>query len=240
MIKEEIEFLRSELEQHNYNYYVLSAPSISDFEFDLKMKKLQTLEEQYPEFADPNSPTQRVGSDILSSFNQVAHAFPMLSLGNTYSEAEVSDFFDRVYRGLNDAFELVCELKYDGTSISLTYEEGLLVRAVTRGDGEKGDDVTQNVKTIKSIPLRLQGNFPSSFEIRGEILMPWSVFDEINSERERQEEQLFANPRNAASGTLKLQNSSIVSARKLDAFFYYLIGDNLPSDLHSENLKATS
>ena len=238
MIKEEIESLRSELEQHNYYYYVLSAPSISDFEFDLKMKKLQTLEEQYPEFADPNSPTQRVGSDILSSFNQVAHAFPMLSLGNTYSEAEVRDFFDRVYRGLNDAFELVCELKYDGTSISLTYEEGLLVRAVTRGDGEKGDDVTQNVKTIKSIPLRLQGNFPSSFEIRGEILMPWSVFDEINSERERQEEQLFANPRNAASGTLKLQNSSIVSARKLDAFFYYLIGDNLPSDLHSENLKA--
>jgi len=237
-MKSQIETLRRELEQHNYNYYVLSAPTITDFEFDAKLKQLQELEAQYPEFFDPNSPTQRVGSDIASGFDQVAHVYPMLSLGNTYSLGEVQDFYERVRKGLNEDFELVCELKYDGTSISLTYVDGLLVRAVTRGDGEKGDDVTANVKTIRSIPLRLQGNYPASFEIRGEILMPWAVFDDLNREREEQEEQLFANPRNAASGTLKLQNSSVVASRKLDAYFYYMLGENLPSDLHSENLKA--
>ena len=238
MIKDQIESLRRELEQHNYNYYVKSAPTISDFDFDTKLRQLQELEAAHPEFFDPNSPTQRVGSDIASGFEQVAHVYPMLSLGNTYSEGEVEDFYERVRKGLNEDFELVCELKYDGTSISLTYEDGVLVRAVTRGDGEKGDDVTANVKTIRSIPLRLQGNYPKSFEIRGEILMPWSVFDDLNREREEQEEQLFANPRNAASGTLKLQNSSVVASRKLDAYLYYLLGENLPSDLHSENLEA--
>ncbi|MBV5280960.1 MAG: NAD-dependent DNA ligase LigA [Paludibacter sp.] len=237
-MKSQIENLRRELEQHNYDYYVKSAPTITDFEFDTKLKQLQELEAQHPEFFDPNSPTQRVGSDIASGFEQVAHVHPMLSLGNTYSLGEVQDFYERVRKGLNEDFELVCELKYDGTSISLTYEDGLLVRAVTRGDGEKGDDVTANVKTIRSIPLRLKGNYPASFEIRGEILMPWAVFDELNREREEQEEQLFANPRNAASGTLKLQNSSVVASRKLDAYFYYMLGENLPSDLHSENLKA--
>ena len=238
MIKDQIESLRRELEQHNYNYYVLSAPTISDFDFDAKLRQLQELETAHPEFFDPNSPTQRVGSDIASGFEQVAHVYPMLSLGNTYSEGEVQDFYERVRKGLNEDFELVCELKYDGTSISLTYEHGVLVRAVTRGDGEKGDDVTANVKTIRSIPLRLQGNYPPLFEIRGEILMPWSVFDELNREREEQEEQLFANPRNAASGTLKLQNPTVVANRKLDAYLYYLLGENLPSDLHSENLKT--
>ena len=238
MIKEQIESLRRELEQHNYNYYVLSAPTISDMDFDSKLKELQKLEEANPEFFDPNSPTQRVGSDIAAGFKQAAHVYPMLSLGNTYSEGEVQDFYDRVRRGLNEDFELVCELKYDGTSISLTYEDGVLVRAVTRGDGDKGDDVTTNVKTIRSIPLRLHGDYPASFEIRGEILMPWSVFDELNREREEQEEPLFANPRNAASGTLKLQNSKMVASRKLDAYFYYLLGENLPSNLHSGNLAA--
>ena len=237
-MQHKIESLRRELEQHNYNYYVLSAPTISDFDFDKKLRELQELENQHPEFFDPNSPTQRVGSDSVSGFEQVAHSYPMLSLGNTYSEGEVQDFYERVRKALNEDFELVCELKYDGTSISLTYENGLLVRAVTRGDGEKGDDVTANVKTIRSIPLRLQANFPVKFEIRGEILMPWAVFDELNKEREAQEEQLFANPRNAASGTLKLQNSTIVAQRKLDAYLYYMLGENLPTDLHSENLKA--
>ena len=238
MIKDQIESLRRELEQHNYNYYVLSTPTISDKDFDLKLKQLQELEDAHPEFFDPNSPTQRVGSDIAAGFKQVSHVYPMLSLGNTYSEGEVQDFYDRVRRGLNEEFELVCELKYDGTSISLTYEDGLLIRAVTRGDGDKGDDVTTNVKTIKSIPLRLHGDYPQSFEIRGEILMPWSVFEDLNREREEQEEQLFANPRNAASGTLKLQNSKTVASRKLDAYFYYLLGENLPADLHSGNLAA--
>jgi DNA ligase (NAD+) len=237
-MKFRIEALRRELEQHNYNYYVLSTPTISDFEFDAKLRELQELEAAHPEFFDPNSPTQRIGSDISSGFEQVTHVYPMLSLGNTYSEGEVQDFYERTRKALNEEFELVCELKYDGTSISLTYENGLLVRAVTRGDGEKGDDVTANVKTIRSIPLRLQGNYPDKFEIRGEILMPWAVFDELNREREAQEEQLFANPRNAASGTLKLQNSAIVANRKLDAYLYYLLGDKLPSDLHSENLQA--
>jgi DNA ligase (NAD+) len=237
MIKEQIESLRRELEQHNYNYYVKSMPTISDFEFDSRLRELQELEVAHPEFFDPNSPTQRVGSDIASGFDQVTHVYPMLSLGNTYSEGEVQDFYEKVRKGLNEDFELVCELKYDGTSISLTYEDGILVRAVTRGDGEKGDVVTANVKTIRSIPLRLHGNYPARFEIRGEILMPWAVFDDLNREREEQEEQLFANPRNAASGTLKLQNSSVVASRKLDAYLYYLLGENLPSDTHYRNLQ---
>jgi DNA ligase (NAD+) len=236
MIKEQIEALRRELEQHNYNYYVLSTPSVSDFKFDAKMKELQELEAAHPEFFDPNSPTQRVGSDIASGFEQVSHVYPMLSLGNTYSAGEIQDFYERTRKALNEEFELVCELKYDGTSISLTYENGVLARAVTRGDGEKGDDVTSNVKTIRSIPLRLKGNFPPSFEIRGEVLLPWAVFEELNREREAQEEPLFANPRNAASGTLKLQNPAVVASRKLDAYFYYMLGEKLPSELHSGNL----
>ncbi len=240
MIKERIELLRQELEQHNYNYYVLSSPVVSDFEYDLMMKQLVDLERQCPEYFDPNSPSQRVGSDINAAFKQVAHIYPMLSLSNTYSAEEVQDFYDRVSKALNDGFELVCELKYDGTSISLTYQHGALVRAVTRGDGEKGDDVTANVRTIRSIPLRLKGDFPSVFEIRGEILMPWAVFDEQNREREAQEEPLFANPRNAASGTLKLQNSNLVASRKLDGYFYYLLGDKLPCESHSENLQKAA
>jgi len=239
MLKEQIDSLRRELEMHNYNYYVLSEPTISDLEFDLKMRQLQELELAHPEYSDPNSPTQRVGSDIATGFDQVTHNYPMLSLGNTYSIDEVQDFYNRTMKLLNEPFEVVCELKYDGTSISLLYENGLLVRAVTRGDGEKGDDVTTNVKTIRSIPLRLMGdNYPDKFEIRGEILMPWAVFDNLNREREAQEEQLFANPRNAASGTLKLQNPVVVASRNLDAYFYSLLGDNLPASTHSGNLEA--
>lgn len=237
-VKKTIDSLRQELEQHNYNYYVLNKPTISDFEFDKKLKELEKLEQAHPEFFDPNSPTQRVGSDINIAFKQVKHQYPMLSLSNTYSEGEVLDFYERTRRSLNADFELVCELKYDGSSISLIYENGVLVRAITRGDGEKGDDVTANVKTIRSIPLRLHGNnFPEKFEIRGEILMPWNVFDELNKEREAQEEPLFANPRNACAGTLKMQNSAEVAKRKLDGYFYYLLGENLPSDVHSENLE---
>ena len=239
-IKEKIDQLRAELHQHNYNYYVLNAPTISDKEFDDMMRQLQDLEKEHPEYMDANSPTMRVGSDINKDFAQVYHKYPMLSLGNTYSEDEVADFYERVKKALNEDFEICCELKYDGTSISLTYEEGKLIRAVTRGDGEKGDDVTDNVKTIRSIPLVLHGDYPPSFEIRGEILMPWSVFEELNREREAREEPLFANPRNAASGTLKLQNSAIVASRRLDAYLYYLLGNPLPSDGHYENLMAAS
>ncbi|MDR1679006.1 MAG: NAD-dependent DNA ligase LigA [Prevotellaceae bacterium] len=238
-IKNKIESLRSELHQYNYNYYVLSQPAISDFDFDRKLKELQLLEEQHPEFFDPNSPTQRVGSDISEGFRQVRHKYPMLSLGNTYSKAEVADFYERARKFINEDIELVCELKYDGASISLIYEDGKLVQAITRGDGEKGDDVTANVRTIKSIPLKLRGNdYPAQFEIRGEILMPWSVFDELNREREQQGEQLFANPRNAASGTLKLLNSAEVAKRKLDAFFYFLLGEKLPAETHFDNLQC--
>lgn len=236
---ERIIHLRDELEQHNYNYYVLSSPTISDLEFDIKLRQLQELEAAYPEFSDPNSPTRRIGSDINTTFRQVKHQYPMLSLGNTYSEGELYEFYERTRKALNTDFELVCELKYDGSSISLVYENGELVRAVTRGDGEKGDDVTSNVKTIRSIPLKLYGqDFPEKFEIRGEVLMPWTVFDELNREREVQEEQLFANPRNAASGTLKMQNSAEVAKRKLDGYFYFMLGENLPSDSHFENLQA--
>ena len=237
-IKERIEWLRVELHRHNYNYYVLNAPEITDKEFDDLMRELQDLENDYPEFQDVNSPTMRVGSDLNKNFIQVPHKYPMLSLGNTYSEAEVEEFYNRVKGLLNEEFEICCELKYDGTSISLTYEDGKLLRAVTRGDGEKGDDVTDNVKTIRSIPLVLHGNYPKSFEIRGEILMPWESFERLNQERELREEPLFANPRNAASGTLKLQNSSVVASRRLDAYLYYLLGDNIPFDGHYENLKV--
>ena len=239
--KEKIEELRAELHRHNYNYYVLNTPEISDKEFDDKMRELQDLEQAHPEYKDDNSPTMRVGSDLNKNFTQVAHKYPMLSLGNTYSETEVADFYERVKKALNDDFEICCEMKYDGTSISLTYEDGKLIRAVTRGDGEKGDDVTDNVKTIRSIPLVLHGdNYPQSFEIRGEILMPWDVFEELNREREAREEPLFANPRNAASGTLKSQNSSVVASRKLDAYLYYLLGENLPCDGHYENLQEAA
>ena len=234
-----IQELRKELERHNYNYYVLSAPTISDYEFDQKMRELQELEQAYPAYDDPDSPTHRVGSDLSKEFAMVTHKYPMLSLGNTYSQGEVSDFYEQVSRSLNEPFEIVAELKYDGTSISLTYEEGRLVRAVTRGDGVQGDDVTANVKTIRSIPLRLQGNdYPARFEIRGEVLLPWSEFDRLNKEREEQEEPLFANPRNAASGTLKQQNPAIVAARKLDAYLYYLLGEDLPADTHFANMEA--
>ena len=240
-VKDKIEELRNALHRHNHNYYVLNQPEISDREFDEMMHELQRLEEEHPEFKDENSPSMRVGSDINKNFTQVAHKYPMLSLGNTYSEGEVTDFYERVRKALNEEFEICCEIKFDGTSISLTYEDGKLIRAVTRGDGEKGDDVTDNVKTIRSIPLKLHGdNYPSSFEIRGEILMPWSVFDELNREREMREEPLLANPRNTASGTLKLQNSSTVASRKLDAYLYYLLGENLPFDGHYENLQAAA
>ena len=235
---ERIDQLREELHLHNYNYYVLNAPVISDKEFDDLMRELQELEARHPEYMDENSPTMRVGSDINKNFTQIEHKYPMLSLGNTYSQAEVTEFYERVSKALNEDFEICCEMKFDGTSISLTYEHGRLVRAVTRGDGTKGDDVTDNVKTIRSIPLKLHGEgYPDVFEIRGEILMPWVVFEELNRERESREEPLFANPRNAASGTLKLQNSAQVASRKLDAYLYYLLGDNLPCDGHYENLK---
>ena len=239
-IKEKIDQLRADLHRHNYNYYVLNAPEISDKEFDDRMRELQELEKEHPEYQDENSPTMRVGSDLNKNFTQIAHKYPMLSLGNTYSENEVTDFYDRVKKALNEDFEICCELKYDGTSISLTYENGKLVRAVTRGDGEKGDDVTDNVKTIRTIPLILHGNYPPLFEIRGEILMPWEVFEKLNREKEAREEPLFANPRNAASGTLKLQNSAIVASRKLDAYLYYLLGEELPCDGHYENLQAAA
>lgn len=239
-VKEQIERLRKELDRHNYNYYVLNAPEISDQEFDRMMRELQDLEAAHPEFDDPDSPTKRVGSDLNQEFVQVPHRYPMLSLANTYNKQEVADFYERVRTGLEDEpFEICCEMKYDGLSISLTYENGRLTRAVTRGDGVQGDDVTENVKTIRCIPLRLQQGtgYPKEFEIRGEILMPWASFEALNREREEREEPLFANPRNAASGTLKSKNSSVVASRKLDAYLYYLLGDNIPGDGHYENLQ---
>ena len=238
-VLDEIEQLRAELDEHNYRYYVLSAPTISDKEFDDKMRRLQELEAAHPEYADPASPTQRVGSDISKEFKQVSHRYPMLSLGNTYSAEDVRDFYERTARLLGEPFEIVAELKFDGTSISLIYEEGVLVRAVTRGDGTRGDDVTANVRTIRSIPLRLRGDdVPAEVEIRGEVLLPWSEFDRINQERAAQEEPLFANPRNAASGTLKQLNPAIVAARRLDAYLYYVLGEELPADTHYGNLQA--
>ena len=236
--KERILELRKQLHRHNHNYYVLNSPTISDIDFDMMMRELQDLEAANPDMYDPNSPTLRVGSDITKEFRQVQHKYPMLSLGNTYSKEEVSEFFDRVQRALNEDFEICCELKFDGTSISLTYVNGRLERAVTRGDGEKGDDVTANVKTIRSVPLVLSGSdYPEEFEIRGEVLMPWMVFERLNEERAAAGEQLFANPRNAASGTLKLQDSSVVAKRSLDAYLYFLLGESLPADGHYENLE---
>ena len=237
---ERILYLRRELHRHNHNYYVLNSPEISDKEFDDMMHELQDLELFHPELDDPNSPTRRVGSDISKEFAQIAHRYPMLSLGNTYSEADVREFYERVRKLLNEDFEVCCELKFDGTSISLVYEDGKLVRAVTRGDGEKGDDVTQNVKTIRSIPLMLHGDYPRSFEIRGEILMPWESFETLNKEREAREEPLFANPRNAASGTLKSQNPAVVASRKLDAYLYYLLGEDIPGESHYENMQQAA
>lgn len=239
-IKERIMRLRDDINRHNYNYYVLSQPDISDYDFDMMMKELEALEKEYPQFDDPYSPTHRVGSDINKAFTQVRHIHPMLSLGNTYSVGEVDEWARRVREGLmGEPFKIVGELKYDGTSISLIYEHGRLVRAVTRGDGEKGDDVTANVVTIKSIPLVLKGEgWPERFEMRGEILLPWMAFDRLNAEREFNEEPLFANPRNAASGTLKMQNSAEVARRGLDAYLYYIIGEDLPYDNHYDNMMA--
>ena len=241
--KEEILSLREELHRHNYNYYVLNAPVISDEEFDMKMHRLQDLEQMYPELDDPNSPTMRVGSDLNNEFQTVLHKRPMLSLANTYNRQEVAEFYQRVSEGLHGApFEICCELKFDGLSISLHYERGRLVRAVTRGDGVQGDDVTENVRTIRTVPLSLPvgGTYPDEFEIRGEVLMPWASFDRLNSEREREGEPLFANPRNAASGTLKSKNSSVVAQRGLDAYLYYLLGEGVPGDSHYANLQAAA
>ena len=236
--KQRILQLRQELHEHNHKYYVLNQPSISDQEFDFMMHELQELEARHPEMADPDSPTQRVGSDISTEFKQVAHKYPMLSLANTYNEQDVADFYNSVSKGLNgEDFEICCEMKYDGLSISLTYVDGRLTQAGTRGDGVHGDDVTANVRTIRSIPLVLKdGDWPREFEIRGEILMPWQSFERLNAEREAAEEPLFANPRNAASGTLKSLNPAVAAKRKLDAYLYYLLGDGIEGDGHYENL----
>jgi len=240
-----IEQLRRELHEHNYRYYVLNQPTIGDQDFDFLMHELQDLEARHPEADDPNSPTRRVGSDLNAEFRQVAHKYPMLSLANTYNEQDVSQWYESVSKGLGgEPFEVCCEMKYDGLSISLTYVDGRLTQAVTRGDGVHGDDVTENVKTIRSIPLVLADRgklaipYPSTFEIRGEILMPWQVFERLNKEREEAEEPLFANPRNAASGTLKSQKSSLVASRQLDAYLYYLLGEELPAEGHYENLEV--
>ncbi len=232
--------LRRELHEHNYRYYVLNQPTISDYDFDQLMHELQQLEARHPELADDNSPTQRVGSDISAEFRQVKHRYPMLSLANTYSEQDVRSWYDSVSKGLaGEPFEVCCEMKYDGLSISLTYVDGRLQQAVTRGDGVQGDDVTRNVKTIRAIPLVLPGSgYPREFEIRGEILMPWASFERLNREREAAEEPLFANPRNAASGTLKSLDSRVVASRQLDAYLYYLLGQELPAEGHYENLEA--
>ena len=241
--KERILYLREQLHEHNYKYYVLNKPDISDQEFDFLMHELQDLEAKHPELYDANSPTQRVGSDLNQNFTQVAHKYPMLSLANTYNEQDVADWYESVSRGLaGEPFEVCCEMKYDGLSISLTYVDGKLVSGVTRGDGVHGDDVTANVKTIRCIPLVLKEGtgYPKEYEIRGEILMPWKVFEQLNAEREAAEEPLFANPRNAASGTLKSQNSKLVASRRLDAYLYYLLGDNLPAEGHYENLQAAA
>ncbi len=238
-IKQKIEQLRRDIDKYNYQYYVLAKPEISDFDFDQKLKELEKLEAGHPEYHDPASPTQRVGSDLSANFVQVEHAYPMLSLSNTYSEEEIREFYNRTARALNEDFEVVCELKYDGSSISLIYEDGRLARALTRGDGVKGDDVTVNIRTIKSIPLKLHGTgYPARFEIRGEVLLPWAVFRKLNEERAEIGDAPFANPRNAAAGTLKTLNAQVVASRKLDSYLYYLLGEDLPSDGHYENLQA--
>lgn len=236
--KERLKFLQKTLEKHNFNYYVLSKPEISDFEYDILMNELSTLEKMYPEFATPDSPSQRVGSDISNEFKQVKHKYPMLSLGNTYNTDDLNDFDTRIRKIIEHEFEYISELKLDGTSISLIYENGYLVQGITRGDGVKGDDVTANVKTIKSIPLKLKGNdFPDKFEMRGEIVLPHKVFAKLNKEREENGDAPFANPRNAASGSLKLINSAEVAKRNLDCYVYYMLGENLPSKSHYTNLE---
>ena len=237
--KSRIQSLTREIDQHNHNYYVLSKPIISDFDFDILLKELEQLEKEYPEFADPNSPTRRVGGDITKEFKQVVHKFPMLSLSNTYSELELREFDARVRKAIGDDVEYVCELKYDGVSISLTYIDGTLVRAVTRGDGVQGDDVTANIKTIRSIPLKLQGDFPQEFEIRGEIFIPKEEFIRLNKQRMEDGDEPFANPRNSASGSIKMQDSAEVAKRPLDCFLYFVLGDNLPGDNHYEILKKS-
>jgi DNA ligase (NAD+) len=237
-IEQRIKQLRKVLNEHNYKYYVLNQPSISDFEYDQLMKELIDLESAHPEYADPSSPSQRIGDDRTREFEQVAHKYPVFSLSNTYSEEEIIEFDNRIKKAVINSYNYVCELKYDGASISLTYENGRLLRAVTRGDGVTGDNVISNVKTIRSIPLELSGDdYPALFEIRGEIFIPHAGFEQMNREREEIGEVPFANPRNAASGTLKIQNSSLVAKRKLDCFLYYMLGENLPSDSHFENLQ---
>lgn len=237
-VKQQIEKLRSELHQHNYNYYVLAKPAISDYEYDQLLKKLEQLEKEHPEFRDANSPTQRVGNDHNQHFEQVAHIYPMLSLGNTYSENELTEFHNRIVKAVGEEVSYVCELKYDGTAISLVYRNGELQQAITRGDGEKGDEVTDNIRTIRSVPLRLhKQNYPDEFIIRGEIYMPHYSFQRLNEEREKNGQNPFANPRNAAAGTLKLQQSAEVARRQLDCFLYALLGENLPADSHFENLQ---
>ena len=240
--RESIISLREQLHRHNYNYYVLNAPVISDKEFDEMMHQLQALEEKYPEMYDPNSPTKRVGSDLNDEFRTVLHRRPMLSLANTYNIEEVREFYQRVSDGLHgQPFQVCAELKYDGLSISLHYKDGKLVQALTRGDGVQGDDVTANVRTIRSIPLALdlsKGDIPSEFEIRGEVLMPWQSFERLNAERQLAEEDLFANPRNAASGTLKSKDPKVVSRRGLDAYLYYLLGEDIPDTGHYENMQS--
>lgn len=238
-VQQRIMFLRDELNRHNYLYYVKAAPEISDYDFDMMLKELMELEKQFPEFDDANSPSRRVGSDSSEEFKQVQHRYPMLSLANTYSEGELRDFDNRVRNALSEPPTYVCELKFDGVAIGLTYLQGKLVQAVTRGDGFAGDDVTANARTIRTIPLKLHGSgYPKEFEIRGEIIMPRAIFDELNREREDEGEQPFANPRNAAAGTLKLLNPSAVAKRRLDSFFYYMLGEELPFDNHYRNLMA--
>ncbi|MDR0618921.1 MAG: NAD-dependent DNA ligase LigA [Bacteroidales bacterium] len=240
-VKQRIDRLISEIDTHNYSYYVLDNPTISDYDFDILLKELESLEKQYPQFKQPHSPTQRVGGQSAKSFGTVVHKEPLLSLGNTYSLSEIEDFDKRVRELANGVpFDYVCELKYDGLSISLEYEDGLLMRAVTRGDGTKGDDVTSNIRTIKSIPLKLHGNFPKHFIIRGEVIMPHKSFNKLNAQREKLGLELFANPRNAASGSLKLLDSRLVAKRGLDCFLYFLISDEITQPLHSERLKIAA
>ncbi|MFC2107797.1 NAD-dependent DNA ligase LigA, partial [Bacteroidota bacterium] len=236
--KARIEELSKEIEQHNYNYYVLSQPTISDYNFDMLLEELVKLEKEYPAFITTDSPTQRVGGEITKEFKSVVHKHPMLSLSNTYSKEELSEFDNRVRKIITSPLEYVCELKFDGVAIGLTYTKGKLSQAVTRGDGVQGDDVTNNVKTIRSIPLKLYSNFPEEFEIRGEIYLPHKQFQEINLLREEEGENVFANPRNAASGSLKMQDSAEVAKRRLDCSLYNLSGDKIPYMTHYENLMA--
>ncbi|HRN40983.1 MAG TPA: NAD-dependent DNA ligase LigA [Vicingus sp.] len=238
-VKEKIQQLTQEITQHNYNYYVLSNPTVSDYDFDMMLEQLIKLEQEYPEFADENSPTKRVGGQVTKEFETVKHKYPMLSLGNSYSKEEIVDFETRIKKLVDGEIEYVCELKYDGVAIGITYVNGKLTRALTRGDGTQGDDITTNVKTIKSIPLQLMGNdFPNEFEIRGEIFLPKNVFEELNREREEIGEQLYANARNTASGTIKMQDSAVVAQRKLDSYLYFVLGENLPFKTHYESIET--